>query len=96
MKIDKITNKINSKINEDILPVEFKISNSIYESFINKISKTDFANTERRYIIELEQLKQLKNVAKKYNIQNETDKIQEKITKITEKLKNEFGITFNN
>ncbi len=95
MNINKITKQMNNKILTNVLPYELKSALEIYHGFVKKISKTDFANSPRRYIMELEQLKVISEVSQKHGIAEESEKAQEEISKITEKLKNEFGITFN-
>ena len=95
MKVEKIMKSIDKKITQK-LPIEVATAKNLYKGFVEKMSKSDFANSPRRYIMELDYLKQIKTSATRYKLSSEVENAENKIIEITSKLKNEFGITFNN
>jgi len=94
MEINKLTKNINLNKFSEGLPSEVALMKKNYDNFIATINKSDFANSPHRFLVELNYLKELKNVTDKHNLLNESEKIQIDIDKIIEKLKNDFGITF--
>lgn len=67
-----------------------------YNDFIKKIEKSDFCNSARRYITELDFVQQLKKL---YSDENNADLAKTfalKEESLLEKLKNDFGIGIEN
>ena len=94
-------NKLSKNFNEKKIetnskkPYELQQLEQIYVNFQSKAQKSDFCNSPRRYIIELEQVKQLKELSISYQLDDEVEKWAKKEEEIKLKLE-EFGIKTNN
>ncbi len=94
MNIKKLgTPKAITKASEN-LPPSITLMKKNYDSFLQKIEKSDLANSETRYMNELVHIRAIKGIASNYGISDLANEMNEKETKILEKLKNDFGITF--
>ncbi len=92
---NKMTNNINQKNtdnNEKAIPFELAQFLNIYKKFTEKMDKSDFANSPRRYIVELNYVKKIKELALSKNITIEAERMAQKEQDINAKLKDEFGI----
>lgn len=79
--------------NSDI-PRSHILLKKLYSDFVLQMEKSDFCNSPRRYVSELEYVKNLINSSKNHNIDNEVVIWEQKKTEVVQKLK-EFGITIN-
>ncbi len=92
-KINRIisnTGKIMNNISSD-LPSNFSRLEKAYKEFCANISKTDFANSPRRYMIENTFVKDLASSAKEHKLLQQEEFYSKKAAEIATKLK-EFGI----
>lgn len=78
--------------NSHNLPADFTTLKQLHKDFAEKMNKSDFANSPRRFITELSYIKILKELAKKYNLAEELKEINIQEAEIRKKL-SEFGIT---
>ena len=76
------------------IPTSHSMLRKIYTDFANKMENSDFSNSPRRYVVELEYVKNLLNSAKTHNLKEELSVWEQKKTEITQRLQ-EFGITVN-
>ena len=65
---------------------------TVYNQYVNKMNKSDFANSITRYEVELNLLNSLEGLAKKENNQNELEFILKNKENVLKKLK-DLGIT---
>ncbi len=65
-----------------------------YNNFVKKMDNSDFCNSERRYLTELDYVQQLKKLYTDTNCPDMAEAFSAKEKKIIDKLKDEFGITF--
>lgn len=84
-------NRDNNMNNNEKLPGMYKIAQASYVKFQSQMDKSDFANSPRRYISELSHIKSLKELATKFKLQGEIDKLNARKKEVDDKLK-EFGI----
>ena len=70
-------------------------SKKIYDEFVTKMNKSDFCNSERRYIAELSYVRQLKLYYSKENCEDLLKEMTDRDNEIFQTLENEFGITLN-
>lgn len=66
-----------------------------YSDYLKQNEKSDLANSPSRFIIELNFVKNLKNLAKEINDKDGVEKWNKKETEIREKL-NQWGIQMDN
>lgn len=85
------TNRGSNMSNNEKLPGMYKIAQTSYTKFQSQMDKSDFANSPRRYISELSYIKSLKDLAAKFKLQGEIEKLDARKKEIDDKLK-EFGI----
>ncbi len=85
-------NQKNTDNNKKAIPYELAQFLNLYKNFTEKMDKSDFANSPRRYIVELNIVKEIKEMALSNNITSEAERMAEKEQDINAKLKDEFGI----
>lgn len=86
LKTNKVVNNMSNNI-----PFNFSQQEQTYKEYCTSISKTDFANSPRRYIIENTFVKDLLKSAKEYKLPSKEEYYLKKADEIATKLK-EFGI----
>lgn len=64
---------------------------AVYNQYVNKMNKSDFANSVTRYEVELNLLNNLEALAKKQNNQNELQIVRKNKENVIKKLK-DLGI----
>lgn len=85
-------NKISGQISKNISGNSaYNNTKAVYDMYVKKIEKTDFANSVTRYEVELNMLKSMKELAVKNDNLKELSYIEERITNAKNKL-SEFGI----
>ena len=85
-------NKISEKAAKAIPSKSaFDNTKAVYDAYVKKVSKSDFANSITLYEVELNMLNSMKEYAQKSGLSKECNKIEEKIKFAKEKLK-ELGI----
>jgi len=94
-KIKRVNNNMNNNKNNNDLPRDIVMLGKIYSDFALKMDKSDFANSPRRYIVELNYVKNLKEKSIGYKLSLEAEKWAKKEEEIRSKLK-EFGIKIDN
>ena len=77
------------------LPQEVISAEKNYKDFVDSMNKSDFCNTSRRYLGELAYVKRLQELYSKNNCTDLQTEMSERESVILEKLKCEFGITYN-
>ena len=88
IKFNKLAKQIANNVPK---PTAYENTKAVYEGYVKKVAKTDFANSFTRYEIELNMLKSMKEMAEKANNKEELKYIEEKMSVVAEKLK-EFGV----
>lgn len=88
IKFNNFTKKTTQNISKQSAYENIK---AVYEGYVKKIENTDFANSFTRYEIELKMLKSMKEMAEKVNNIAELKYIEEKISKVADKLE-EYGV----
>ncbi len=84
-------NPMSTGNDEKGIPFELAKLLDIYEDFTDKMDKSDFTNSPRRYIVELNYVKNIKESAISSNIAAVAERMAQKEQDIRAKL-NEFGI----
>ena len=69
----------------------YENTKAVYEGYVKKIEKTDFANSVTRYEIELNMLKSMKELAEKSPNKQDLKYIEERISNANNKLE-QLGI----
>ena len=93
MNNDYIKNNINFKGNIQTSAQKLPELHKAYNHFVQEVNKSDFCNSVRRYLTELDYIAQLKIL---YNDKKRPDLIQELADRealILRKLEKDFGIT---
>ncbi|MBQ8635219.1 hypothetical protein IJ425_03605 [bacterium] len=85
------TEQKHCNIPHDVLQAEKN-----YKSFVQQINKSDFCNTSRRYIAELAYVRRLTELYSENNCAKLQSEMEEREAEILKKLKEEFGIIYNN
>ena len=87
----------NKKLNDfsKNLPSEITRAKRLYSEFVSTMDKSDFCNTSGRYIAEMVYVRELKKLYFNYNYATELQEMSDREDFIYRKLKNEFGITYN-
>lgn len=65
-----------------------------YNEFVKKMDNSDFCNSVRRYLTELDYVQQLKKFYSDTSCLDQAQAFLAKEKKLIDKLKDEFGITF--
>ncbi len=91
MKNVKLNQIVTTASNSAKKLSEFENTKAVYDGYVKKIEKTDFANSVTRYEIELKMLESMKELAVKNDNLKELSYIEERITNAKNKL-SEFGI----
>lgn len=86
-----LTNSINTHQKNE-LDSQYDNMKVFYQSYIQKMDKSDFANSLTRYQIELNLLTDMKTIAIKEGRVKEIDYIKKRYDILTKKFK-QFGIT---
>ncbi len=92
-KINKPTTQNRNNITQQT-NTAYQNSKRVYADYIKQTNNSDFANSPRRYIIELNFIKNLQKLALSEKNQTEYEKWNKRETEIKEKL-NEWGIQIN-
>ncbi len=94
--VNGIQNRMNNELNKNNneLPRDLAMLNKIYSDFYEKMNKSDFSNSSRRYIVELEYVKNLKEKSNNYKLDNEVKKWEQREAEIRKKL-GDMGIKVN-
>lgn len=95
-RINRIQNNMNNNLNNQggKMPLALAKLNELYSEFSQKMDKSDFCNSPRRYIAELGYVQNLKKTSESYNFSAEAEKWDKKEQEIRAKLA-EFGIKIN-
>lgn len=72
------------------IPFEFLVSEKMYNQTVEKVNKSDFANSSSRYLSELAQVKNLKELSQRFNLNDKLNHYTEIEEQIINKLKH-FG-----
>ncbi len=65
-----------------------------YNDFVDKMNKSDFCNSSRRYIAEIYYVRKLKELYSENNCPDSLKEMSDRETFILKKLEDEFGIKF--
>ena len=87
--LGKVVKQIPSKVSA---LDNFENTKFVYDKYIKRIEKTDFANSITRYEVELKLLNSMKESAEQLKMTKEIKAVEEKINFAKTKLE-EFGIT---
>lgn len=96
-RINGMQNGMNNKLNNqgEKLPLTLVKLQELYSDFSDKMEKSDFCNSPRRYIVELGYVQNLKRTSAAYKLTAQTEKWEKREQEIVSKL-TEFGIKVNN
>ena len=75
---------------------KYKSSKNIYNVFLEDMKTSNIANSPKRYIMELNILKEILKQAENCNLSEEIEKYNIKINEINKKLENEFKLKISN
>jgi hypothetical protein len=71
---------------------KLKSTKNIYNVFLEDMKNSDIANSPKRYIMELNILKEILKQAQACNLSEEIEKYSKKVNEINKKLEDEFKL----